>query len=73
MLVPIPARVGDVLTAWPGHPVLTLCVVSPDGRTPLHWCHVPEGRLYGELLHLFLDAKIQALSVASERALLRIA
>ena len=73
MLEPIPARVGDVLTVWPGHPTLTLCVSSPDGQKPLHWCYVPEGLLYGDLLHWFLDAKIEAMTVESERALLRIA
>ena len=69
----IVAHRDQLLIVWPGHPKLTVCVCSPDGATLLRSRYVPEGRLYGDLLHLFLDAKIHCLSETSERALLRTA
>lgn len=73
MLHPIVARAGEVLTVWPGHPTHTLIVFMADGETPLRWCPCPEGALYGALLNLYLDAALVALTVESERALLRVA
>jgi hypothetical protein len=70
---PIVARPPELLVVWPGHPELTLVTYDASGQTPLRWTHWPEGHLYGDLLHLFLDAKIACLSVESERALLGIA
>lgn len=69
MLDPIVARPGEVLTIWPGHPELTLCVFTPDGETPIRWRHHPEGALYGDLLALYLDAKIRGVSDRDERLL----
>jgi hypothetical protein len=69
LMSPIVAHPGDVLTAWPGHPRLTLCVLSPDASRVLRAQYVPEGRLYADLLTLFLDAAID-LSDAGQAALL---
>ena len=69
---PIVAHRGEVLTVWPGHPELTLTILDRDGK-PLRWQHYPELLVYGMMLHLYLDAKIEPLSLASERALLRVA
>lgn len=66
---PIVARPDEVLTAWPGHPALTLCVLTPDGETITRSRYLPEGVLYSALLDLFLDGAIR-LSHASEQALL---
>lgn len=72
IVYPLPCHIGELLIVWPGHRRLTLTATTDDGL-PLRWRYWPEGRLYGDLLHLFLDARIRALDVASERALLRIA
>lgn len=66
---PIAAQPGDMLIAWPGHPTHTLGVVSPEPRRVLRTRHVPDGAVYGELLRLFLDAKIR-LPLRSQRRLL---
>lgn len=68
-LDPIVARPDEVLTAWPGHPELTLCVLTHDGETIIRSRYLPEGVLYSALLDLFLDGAI-LLSHESERALL---
>ena len=70
---PIAARAGDYLVIWPGHQTQTLTVYAPDRVKILREAYCAEGHLYGDLLHLFLDARIVCLSVASERALLGIA
>jgi hypothetical protein len=69
IVYPIVARPDDVLTAWPGHPELTVCVLTPDGNTIIRSRYLPEGVLYSTLLDLFLDGAI-LLSTDSERALL---
>ena len=69
----IVARPDEVLVVWPGHPTQTLTVRTPDGRTFLRCCGVPDGALYGILLNLYLDAAIRCLTPSSERALLRVA
>jgi hypothetical protein len=66
---PIVARPDEVLVVWPGHPDLTLCVLTPDGETIIRSRYLPEGVLYSTLLDLFLDGAI-LLSTDSERALL---
>ncbi|MFN9086723.1 MAG: hypothetical protein ACK6DP_05105 [Gemmatimonas sp.] len=68
-LAPIVARPNEVLTAWPGHPTLALCVLTPDGETIIRSRYLPEGVLYSALLDLFLDGSVR-LSEESERALL---
>ncbi len=72
-MAPIPANAGEMLIVWPGHPTLTLCVVTRDGREIIREAHCPDGVLYGALLDLYLDAKIRCLSDQSEQALLRTA
>lgn len=73
IMTPIPAKAGEMLIVWPGHPTLTLCVVTHDGRAIIRESYCPDGVLYGALLDLYLDAKIRCLSDQSERALLRTA
>ncbi len=69
ILSPVAARVGDVLTFWPGHPLLTFCVFSSDLRHLRSSMHRPDDVAYAELLDLFLDAKV-SLPEDSQRALL---
>lgn len=69
---PIVARVGHILTIWPGHPTHCLTILDAAGAV-VRATGYPEGKLYGDLLHLFLDAAIVALSEDSERRLLRVA
>lgn len=71
MLYPIVAERHTILSVWPGHPTMTLSVLSPDCEQLLRFRHHPEGLLYGDLLNLYLDAMIQCVSLESERALLR--
>lgn len=73
MLDPIVASKGDLLAVWPGHPTHALIVFEADGMTALRWAPCPEGVLYGALLGLYLDAVLAALTVKSERSLLRVA
>ena len=69
LLDPIVAAPGDVLTAWPGHPTHALAVLSADCETVLRTIAREERVLYADLLHWFLDARIQ-LPEASQKALL---
>ena len=66
---PLPARAGDVLVCWPDHPTHAVAVL--DAACDLVKRHRPydSGALYGDLLHAFLDAKIQ-MPEAAQRALL---
>lgn len=68
---PITGAPGRLLLVWPGH-VHTLTITTARGDV-LRTCYVPEGVLYGALLHLFLDAAIIPLTETDERALLRVA
>lgn len=66
---PLPARAGDVLVCWPDHPTHAVAVL--DEACDLIRCHAPydSGALYGDLLHHFLDARIQ-MPEQAQRALL---
>lgn len=66
---PIMAFPGQVLSAWPGHPHLSLSVLTGDCSRVIRSCYCPERVLYAELLNLFLDGAIR-LPVRSQRALL---
>lgn len=66
---PVVAAPGDVLTAWPGHPTLALYVLDGTCTTVKHSSPREEGALYSDLLHWFLDARIQ-MPEASQKALL---
>ncbi len=67
---PIPARVGDILVAWPGHSRNTLTITCPSGFSVLASVPYPDADLYPLLLRLFLDGAIRPGSVAAERELL---
>lgn len=69
---PFPAHKGELLIIWPGHPRHTIASCSADGTTFLRSRPYEDGKLYGDLLHLFLDAKIRCLTEQAERALLRV-
>jgi len=69
ILSPIVAAPGDVLAVWPGHPTHALTVLSSDGLTVRRACPRPEGLLYGDLLHWFLDAAV-LMPEADQRAFL---
>lgn len=73
MLSPIPASIGSILVVWPGAGEQTLTVMLSDGETVVSTADCPEGRLYGELLNLFLDGVIRPLTIEDERSLLRVA
>jgi hypothetical protein len=66
---PIVARRNDILTAWPGHRTLTLCVLTADAERLIRSAYLPERLLYPALLDLFLDGRVR-LPEASQRALL---
>lgn len=66
---PIPARAGDVLAVWPGHPTHAVTVLTGDCTAIIRHAPCDEGRLYGVLLDRFLDGAIR-LPEASQRALL---
>lgn len=66
---PIVASRNDVVTAWPGHPELSLCVLTADGEKVIRRQYLPERDLYATLLDLFLGGRIR-LTAESEQALL---
>ncbi|WP_396215736.1 hypothetical protein [Gemmatimonas sp.] len=66
---PIPAAAGDVLTVWPGHPTHTLIVFTSSLDQCVRHGYRAEKVVYSDLLHLFLDGKIQ-MAERSQKALL---
>lgn len=64
VLAPIPARAGELVAVWPGHPTHTLTVLSSDGRRALRHRVVEDGALYGPLLSLDADGVLVSLTPA---------
>jgi hypothetical protein len=71
MRYPIWADPGDVLAVWPGHPEMTISVLTADAGDIKRAMYRPEGMLYGDLLNLYLDAVMVPVSAQDEERLLR--
>lgn len=71
MRYPLWADPGDVLAVWPGHPALTISVLTHDAEDVKRAMYRPEGLLYGDLLNLYLDAVVAPVSAQDEERLLR--
>lgn len=66
---PVRASKDDIITAWPGHPQLTLSVLDPEGKAILRSKSMDNDVLFPVLLKWYLDAKVYCIE-SSEQVLL---
>jgi hypothetical protein len=64
VLYPLPARAGQLLVVWPGHPTHTVTVWERNLSRVVRHGYVSDGALYGPILCLCDDGALAFLTPA---------